>query len=422
MMRRHWEYPLTKRDKLDRVIFISQQGVKLSEKAASESTETLKQELRRLKKQLDEVQRRLDESEDSRMRLQARMGELQDYRELVGTWCYNNGRSRYIVKKSDRLQFVQDGVPEHGTVQGELITTLDDGVEWSVASLPHGAIRLRQINDAVLSQFKFRGETRWGYDNLATQAAGCNSTTCGGVKDMRPSCECSAEQLLEASKRDVHQRLGGVPTPMRSPVKRQSRCRDSPVYDSTPSTGVPALLLTDSPTTASLRNAVADVQAAPVPMAVVASTFCRVPRLQLADMPCIVSPRCGLPTPTLTTAAPPARPVSRTSRSVTPSASPRLVTPRSAFAESTLAAELAKAEAELLAHAAVVAKVAAPALNTSGAAPVAVATRAERSACSPAHDAFTARPQRGRSLQRLGAVLHCTATALRGLSVGCARV
>lgn len=79
---------------------------------------------------------------------------------IVGTWFYDADCKYTILLAAGRLKYVE--ALEDGTrVEGDMAEISEDGIQWLVASLPQGAIRLRLRNGAISSQFKGHGKTRW---------------------------------------------------------------------------------------------------------------------------------------------------------------------------------------------------------------------------------------------------------------------
>jgi len=107
-----------------------------------------------------------EESEDGEKWLKVTKGS-----GIVATWSYDDGMFHYDIQQDDlgSLKFVQT-LNEHGTVHGELLKVSEDGVEWLVSPLPHGSIRLRLVEGAVLSQFKGDDMKCWGRAVTATKA------------------------------------------------------------------------------------------------------------------------------------------------------------------------------------------------------------------------------------------------------------
>ena len=78
---------------------------------------------------------------------------------MIGAWTYNDGKSKYsVLHDGSRLLFHQDGV-DGFLVAGE------DG--WRVASLKKdartvGMIRLKLVDEEMISNFKADGKDQWG--------------------------------------------------------------------------------------------------------------------------------------------------------------------------------------------------------------------------------------------------------------------
>jgi len=81
---------------------------------------------------------------------------------IVGKWYYGRaGRAgAYTIKKNEvgRLTFNEAKI----AAAGELEAVSENGITWLIASLRHGALRLRFVDGAVLSQLKKNGKTAWG--------------------------------------------------------------------------------------------------------------------------------------------------------------------------------------------------------------------------------------------------------------------
>ena len=90
---------------------------------------------------------------------------------MIGAWTYKNGRNKYsVVRDGSRLLFQED-VSEHVPyacrpykMHGFLVAG-EDG--WRVANLKKGAqtvgmIRLKLVDEEMISNFKADGKDRWG--------------------------------------------------------------------------------------------------------------------------------------------------------------------------------------------------------------------------------------------------------------------